>query len=125
MKVKYIGPFEEIELANHKGTVKRGDEIDVEQPFGESLLDQVDNFEPADKAAEDYLKAKAAEAEKAAQQAAEAAVARELASRGLSDKSTVAELKKYADDNGIELGDATTKPQLIAAITGTDQIKES
>ena len=32
------------------------------------------------------------------------------------DEMTAAELKQYADDNGIDLGEAKTKPEILAAI---------
>lgn len=34
------------------------------------------------------------------------------------DKMNVAQLKKYAKDNGIDIGDATTKDAILAAIEG-------
>lgn len=34
------------------------------------------------------------------------------------EKMTVPELKEYAETNGIDLGDATKKPDILATITG-------
>lgn len=43
--VKYVGPFDQIEVAGY--VVKQGDSIDVDAALAKSLLDQPDNFKAA------------------------------------------------------------------------------
>lgn len=47
--LKYVGPFDEIEVTGH--VVKRGDTFDVDVNDALSLIAQPANFEPADKSA--------------------------------------------------------------------------
>lgn len=44
MKVKYVGPFDEVEIPSLGVVVKNGDEIEVEAGIANGLLEQSENF---------------------------------------------------------------------------------
>lgn len=56
MKVKYVGPYDEVDIAAAGLSCKQGETVEVDDELGESLLEQEDNWEPVDKAAKDAAK---------------------------------------------------------------------
>lgn len=113
MKVKYVGPFDEVEIPTLGAAVKREAELDDVPPaVAAGLLEQPDNFEPADDEASALLAR--LEADRESDEDTDANVpADEL------DALTVAQLKEQAEveENGpVDIAGLTTKADLIAAI---------
>jgi hypothetical protein len=44
MKIQYVGPFDEVELAENGEVYKRGKVVEVEEELGKRLLQQEDNW---------------------------------------------------------------------------------
>jgi hypothetical protein len=70
-KIKYDGPFDEIEIPSLGLIVKKGDSFEVADEDVITFADQAECFAPHDKAAKEIVKAKALEAELAAESANE------------------------------------------------------
>lgn len=49
MKVKYVGPIDEVEVTATGAVVKRGGTVEVPDDIGESLLEQADWEKPGAK----------------------------------------------------------------------------
>ena len=95
MRIKYVGSFDEVEIPAAGLVVKRGESIEVTDEVGKTLLVQPENFAPADDAS--------------------VAFNASLPAEGL-DKLTIPLLKDHAEAHGIDVGKATKKADLIAAI---------
>lgn len=50
-RLRYIGPFEEVEIPALRLVVKRGEDFDAPDTIAKGLLEQVDNYQPASKSA--------------------------------------------------------------------------
>ena len=56
MKIKYVGPFDEVEIPSIGVSVKRGEVFDAPAPTASDLLKQTENFTPVKAANNDNSK---------------------------------------------------------------------
>lgn len=125
MKLKYIGGIDEVEIRAIGVTVARGDEFEVDAFFGESLLQQPTNFEPADDEAQAYIDSLDDEQVAAhhgipLDPPVEDVPVVEPVENGVDvtnlDASNVVDLKTFAKEQEIPLDGAAKKADIVTAI---------
>lgn len=120
MKLTYVGPFDEIEVAGH--IAKHGETFDVDENVASSLIAQPSNYEPADEAAAAIVDAlKPEEVAAHAGEVYEPPAIDEAALKAMNK----AELLQAAERLGIDLGAVTNNDDRVAAIWASIESKES
>lgn len=117
MKVRYTGPFDEVEVPGANAPVKRGDLLYGPDDILKGLLAQSD-WEPADEDAKAYADSLAAIDEVTEEVEPDATVDEVADALG---KLTIAQLRDYAAAHDIDLGDASLKADLIRIITTSEE----
>lgn len=122
MQLTYKGSFDAVEIVGHVDVVHQGETFDVDPFLARSLLEQTDNYDPADDEAAEVLAALVAEA-----LAGEDDPLPDVSSPVALDDLTIAQLRDYAAKltPPIDLTGLTLKAELVAAIAGHDSNNET
>lgn len=121
MHLTYKGSFDAIEIVGHDDVVTQGETFDVDPGLGRALLEQPENYDPADDEAREAL----ADIVAAALEDGDALP--DVDDPVVLDDLTIAQLRDYAGKltPPVDLTGLTVKADIVAAIAAHDSNDET